>query len=144
MGESRALPAGAVGSPYLDTAAKLASLLAKRSSSDALSTNIFLNINLPNLPLAKIRGVKITRLASGSHTDTVDEGHDGRRTYYWLVRQKINKDLDNNTDIWAIEQGNISITPLRTILSNTPSPPILDSLPSDLLQELKLDGSSPA
>jgi len=132
-----AISAGAVGSLYLDTAAKLTALLAKRTSSNALSTNIFLNVNLPNLPLAKIRGVKITRLASESHTDTVEEGYDGRQKYYWLVRQKINKDIDKKTDIWAIEQGNISITPLHTNLPQKPSPPALDDLCSDLLHELQ-------
>jgi len=99
--------------------------------------NILLNVNLPNLPLTKIKGIKITRLASRSHTDTVEEGHDGVRKYYWLVRQRINKDKDERTDIWAIEQGSISITPLHTNLSDKSSPPIMDSFCSDLFQELQ-------
>jgi len=132
-----AISIAAVDSLYLDNAAKLAALLAEKIGSNALPTNIFLNVNLPNLPLAKIKGVKITRLASESHTDTVEEGHDGKRAYYWLVRQKINKNTNEKTDIWAIEQGNISITPLHTNLSQKPALPIPDSLCSDLLQELK-------
>ena len=132
-----AISVAAVDSLYLDNAAKLATLLAKKIDSSALPTNILLNVNLPNLPLAKIRGVKITRLATGSHTDTVEEGHDGIRQYYWLVRQRINKDRDEGTDIWAIEQGNISITPLHTNLSSKSSPPIMDSLCSGLFQELQ-------
>jgi len=126
-----------VDSLHLDTAAKLAVLLAKKINSNALPSNIFLNVNLPNLPLAKIRGARITQLASESHTDTIDEGHDGKRAYYWLVRQKINKAVDEETDIWAIEEGNISITPLHTNLTYKPLPPITDSLCSDLLQELQ-------
>jgi len=122
---------------YLDNAAKLAALLAKKIDSHTLPANIFLNVNLPNLPLAKIKGVKITRLASESHIDTVEEGHDGKQAYYWLVRHKINKDTDRKTDIWAIEQGNISITPLHTNLSNRDLPPITYSLCSELLQELQ-------
>jgi len=132
-----AISVAAVDSLYLDNAAKLAALLAKKIDSSALPTNILLNVNLPNLPLAKIKEIKITQLASGSHTDTVEEGHDGIRKYYWLVRRGINKDRDERTDIWAIEQGNISITPLHTNLSNKSSPPIMDSLCSDLFQELQ-------
>ncbi len=132
-----AISVAAVDSLYLDNAAKLATLLAKKIDSSALPTNILLNVNLPNLPLAKIKEIKITQLASGSHTDTVEEGHDGIRKYYWLVRRGINKDRDEKTDIWAIEQGNISITPLHTNLSNKSSPPIMDSLCSDLFQELQ-------
>ncbi|GAI39854.1 unnamed protein product, partial [marine sediment metagenome] len=131
-----AISVAAVDSLYLDNAARLSALLAKRIESISLPTNIFLNVNLPNLPLVKIKGVKITRLASESHTDTVEEGFDGKREYYWVVRQKVNTDADRKTDIWAIERGNISITPLHTNLVNKPSPAILNSLCSNLLQEL--------
>ena len=132
-----AVSMGSVDSPYLNNAAKLATLLAKKINANALPTNIFLNVNLPNLPLAKIKGIRITRLASKSHTDTVEEGHDGKREYYWLVRQKVNKNTDEKTDIWAIEQDNISITPLHTNLLNKPSPDIGDSLFSGLFGELQ-------
>ncbi len=123
--------------PYLDNAAELAALLAKRIESNPLSTNIFLNVNLPNLPLAQIKGLEITRLSHISHTNTVKEENGGKEGYYQLLRQKIDKPADNKTDAWAIEQGNISITPLHTNLSNNPSPSIPDSLFSDLLQELQ-------
>jgi len=142
QGYLRGLPAlaisvDAVNSLHLDNGAKLAALLAKKIDANALPNNIFLNINLPNLPLSKIRGAKITRLATSSHTDTVEERHDGKRKYYWLVRQEVNKATDETTDIWAIEQGNISITPLHTNLLDRPSPPLPDSLCSDLLKELQ-------
>ena len=124
-------------SMHSDNAAKLAALLAKRIDSGVLPTDIFLNVNLPNLPLAQIKGIKITRLASESHIDTVEEGHDGKRAYYRLVRHQRSQDTDRNTDIWAIEQGNISITPLRTNFSSHSSPSITDSLCSELFQELQ-------
>jgi 5'-nucleotidase len=132
-----AISVAAVDSLLLDNAAKLAVLLAKKIDSNSLPTDIFLNVNLPNLPRAKIKGVKITRLANGSYTNTIEKGFDGKREYYWVVRQKINTDTDRKTDIWAIEQGNISITPLHTHLLNKSSPSIPDSLCSDLLQELQ-------
>ena len=122
---------------YLNDAAKFAALLARKIGSNALPTNICLNVNLPNLPLEKIRGVKITYPASGSHTDTVEERYDARRQYYWFVRQRTNMPTDKKTDTWAIEQGNISITQLLISQLNKPSPPILDSLCSDLCHELQ-------
>jgi len=121
----------------LSNAAKVAALLAKRIDSKALPTNIFLNVNLPNLPLVKIRGVRVTQLASQSHSFTVEEGYDDKQAYYRLIRQQINNDTDRNTDVWAIEQGNISITPLHLHWLNKPSPAITDSLFSDLLEELQ-------
>ena len=61
QGYLRGLPAlaistEAVDSPYLNTAANLAALLASKINSDVLSPRVFLNVNLPNLPLAEIRG----------------------------------------------------------------------------------------
>ena len=122
---------------YLDDAAKFAALLARKINSGALPANICLNVNLPNLPREKIKGVKITYPTSHSHIDTVEERYDGKRQYYWFVRQRINKPVDEKTDTWAVEQGNISITPLLTIQVNKLSPPIPDSLCSELLRELQ-------
>jgi 5'-nucleotidase len=132
-----AISVAAVNSLHLDDAARLAVLLARKIDSNSLPTDILLNVNLPDLPLAKIKGIKITRLASGGYTNTVEEGFDGKREYYWVVRQKVNTDTDRKTDIWALEQGNISITPLHTHLLNKSSPSIPDSLCPDLLQELQ-------
>ncbi len=136
------LPAFAISTALGDNlhfgdAAKFAALLAKKIGSNALPANICLNVNLPNLPREKIKGVTITYPASRSHTDTVEERYDGKRQYYWLVRQRMNKPVDEKTDTWAIEQDNISITPLLTTLVNKSSPLIPDSLCSDLFHELQ-------
>jgi len=125
------------GNSHLDIAAKLAALLAPKITSSSLPSNLFLNINLPNLPLAEIGGVQITRLANESHINTVEERNDGKREYYWLLRQRQNKTIDKTTDIWAIEQGKISITPLSVTLSSKSSPPVLEQLCADLFPELK-------
>lgn len=142
QGYLRGLPAIAMSSaeaksPYIDDAARLAALLAERISANHLPTNVFLNVNYPSLSLSDIREVKITRLASKSHIDTVDEGHDGKREYYWLIRRKVVASRDGKTDIGAIEEGNISITALAINLAGRLPPPVLDTLCADLLPGLK-------
>ncbi|MFC1965964.1 5'/3'-nucleotidase SurE [Chloroflexota bacterium] len=142
QGYLRGFPAIAISvspmdSPYLSDVAKVAALLAERIHSAALPANTFLNVNLPDLPLSEIKGVNVTRLAGESHIDTVEEGHDGKRQYYWLVRQKMDRSSDDMTDIKAIEQGYISITPLHAYLGNKPSLPATDGLYSGLLQRLQ-------
>lgn len=132
-----AISVDAWDNPYLDTAAELAALLARRIEANSLSTHIFLNVNLPNLPLAQIKGLEITRPAHVSHTNTVKEENSGKEGYYRLIRQKIDKPADNKTDVWAIEQGIISITHLHINPSYNPLPSIPDILYSDLLQELQ-------
>jgi 5'-nucleotidase len=135
------LPAFAISivqgdNPYFGDAAKFATLLAGKFSANALPINICLNVNLPDLPREKISGVKITYPATRSHIDTIDERCDNGRQYYWFTRQRINKLQDEKTDTSAIEQGNISISPLLTSLGNKPSL-IPDSLGSDLFSELQ-------
>lgn len=142
QGYLRGLPTLAISAPFgnepsLDIAARVVAILVKKIASTPLPTKIFLNVNLPDLPLAEIAGAKITRLARESHLNTVEEGNHGGQKYYRLVRQRLSGATDNGTDIWAVEQGNISITPLYFNHADKPPRHILDSLCADLLQELR-------
>lgn len=132
-----AVSIGAKNSPHINNAARLTTLLAQRVNSNALPTDIFLNVNLPDLPLSEIKGIKVTERAHKTHIDTVEEGHDGRREYYWLLRQKLNNDTGENTDIQAVEQGYISITPLHATLFRKSPAGISDEMCAELFQELR-------
>ncbi len=123
--------------PYFEEAAKFAALVVRRFESGSIKTNACLNVNLPNLPRQKIKGVKLTYLASRNHTDTVEERYAGKRRYYWFVRQRVNKPTDEKTDSWAIEKGNISISPLVVTPANKSHKAITDSLCSELFEEFK-------
>jgi len=121
----------------LNDAAQVAALLVGKISSHP-QPHIMLNINLPDVPLAKIKGVKITRLASLSHVDAVEEGHDGIHAYYWLVRRRLISNAPGSTDIGAVERGNISITPLQNYYTNHKTPsPLMRDLCSSLSDELQ-------
>lgn len=146
QGYLRRLPAlaisiAATNGSGLDSAVRIARLLVAKIGLNSPAGNIFLNVNLPDLPPAKIKGIKLTCLARASHIDTVEEGHDGKRKYYWLVRQRRNNSQDGMTDIGAIEQGNISITPLHIYrddmaVASVPDGFCSDRLCSDLFREL--------
>jgi 5'-nucleotidase len=141
QGYLRGFPAIAISAPYgneqsPNTAARVAAILAEKIAATSLPTRLFLNVNMPDLPLSQITGAQVTRLASQSHLNTVEESNRGRQKYYWLVRQRISDTTDNGTDVWAVEQGNISITPLYFNRADRPPPHILKSLCSDILQQL--------
>jgi len=129
---------------HLDTAARVAAILVEKIVADSRITDLFLNINLPDAPLSEIAGVKITRLASESHINTVVERGNGRRKYYWLVRQKAHQTRDKETDIWAVERGYISITPLYTKRFNKAILPILNKWSASLLQDLGKRSAEPS
>jgi 5'-nucleotidase len=141
-GYLRGFPAIAVSTgkwyePFLSYAANFVALLVKRLQAVSIPSHFFLNVNMPDLALSEIKGVRITRLAMKSHVNTVEEGNDGRKAYYMLMRQAVNSQEDKRTDIWAIDQGNISITPLHLLLENRTPPHWLENLTSGLLEELK-------
>jgi 5'-nucleotidase len=99
---------------YLDGGATIARLLVERIRSSSPTASIFLNVNLPDRAPGEIAGVRIAQLATESHLDTAQEGHDGKRGYYWLVRKRRQgRQHDETTDIWAVEHGYVSISPLH-------------------------------
>jgi 5'-nucleotidase len=118
QGYLRGLPSIAVSlqgtdSTNLVIAAKAACHLVTTIGSQ-LPHPIFLNLNLPDLHPEKIKGMRITRLATESHINSVNIGHDGRRPYYWLARaRKPDRSHSDETDIWAVDNGYISLTPLH-------------------------------
>lgn len=125
---SLALSVAAFGNIHLEPATKLAITLVKEIKSGSLPREILLNINLPNLPLEEIKGIEITRLGKRIYTDVIEEGFDGKRKYYWIVREKAVWETEPGTDVWAIKMGKISITPLGNF-PNSLLPTLKELLP---------------
>jgi 5'-nucleotidase len=122
---------------YLDKTAVFSSLLSKRINRMHFPSNLFLNMNMPDTDISAIRGIKITSLAHKSHVNTVEEGHDGEKTYYTLVRESINHSVKKQTDIWAADQGCISITPLNLFLNGRVPRSLLEKLIDGLVDEFR-------
>ncbi len=142
QGYLRNLPAMAVSvaSPdqaSLDTTARLGALIARSIKLGELPNDVFLNINVPDKSPSGISGVAVTRPAHRSHLDSVEEGNDGRRNFYWLVRRKVINDAPPGTDVWAIGRGQISITSLHTVLFSRPAPDMGELFCQSLLNQLK-------
>ncbi|MBI2831595.1 MAG: 5'/3'-nucleotidase SurE [Chloroflexi bacterium] len=121
----------------LEGAARVAALLARATLSRPVQSKLFLNVNLPTMPLEEVKGARITRLAHYSHIDTAEEGTHSKWKHYWLVRQKQNVITEKGTDMWAIDQGYISITPLQFESHSKTSFTVLESMCADLLQGIQ-------
>lgn len=138
-----ALSLNAFEEPHFEAAAKLAALLASKISAGVLPSKLLLNINLPNLPPDRIQGIELTRLSQRCYVDSITEGYDGRRTYFWIMRGQPNWNSHQGTDIWAIEHQMISITPLHSDLTNLREPSPWQTFCFSLFAELcPLRGSS--
>ncbi|MFH1651910.1 MAG: 5'/3'-nucleotidase SurE [Chloroflexota bacterium] len=128
----------------LEITAGVTALLAQKIVSSAQLPPLLLNVNVPDLsPGKKIGGVRVTRLARESHLNSVDEGNDGWRKYYWLVRREYDeteRTHDPRTDIGAIKQGNISLTSLYPTGFTRPTQPYVQELAAGLGKELQERG----
>lgn len=81
-----------------------------------------LNVNFPKLPLDEIKGIKICRQAEGRWIEEFSEGIDPRnQKYYWLTGRFVIDDKGKDTDIYALENGYVSVVPSMHDLTNYPS-----------------------
>ena len=72
-----------------------------------------LNVNVPALEAEDIGGVAITELGSRMFTNTYEKRVDPRgKVYYWMAGELTNEPSDANTDIAAVRNNKISITPV--------------------------------
>jgi 5'-nucleotidase len=121
----------------LETAARAAALLAARINEAFATSRIFINLNVPDLPPAEITGARITRLARTSHINTVAEDDHNRQNHYRLVRQRIDEAAEKGTDMHALNNGIISITPLFTSIFERPPQNFLKSLYTNFVEGME-------
>jgi len=102
-----------------ETAARVARSAAELILKEGLPDQVLLNVNVPE-PWKG--GVKFTRQSRKITRNQLSEGKDPRgRTYYWLFEQKIDKDVEPDTDYAAIFAGDVSVTPLHLDPTDTAS-----------------------
>ena len=79
-----------------------------------------LNVNFPPIASADIRGVRATRQGFHDYSrGSVVEGRDPRgHKYFWFGLHAIEHTLDHGTDLEAIDDGYISVTPLHLDLTH--------------------------
>lgn len=120
-------------SEFFPEAARVAARLAGKIADHSLPQDILLNVNLPDLPQDRLLGAIVTRLASSSHIDTVSEAYEDGQAAYRLLRRRNSNHASPGTDIWAIERGHISVSPLHTLLLGRSQPALSDRHFADLL-----------
>ncbi|MCX7751037.1 MAG: 5'/3'-nucleotidase SurE [Candidatus Bipolaricaulota bacterium] len=109
---------GQEGNPDFEGAAALAARVARRALEERrLFTRTLLNINVPR---GTPRGIRITRLGGKVWSDDLVQGQDPRgRSYYWFSGEMLTTPPagEEDTDVWAVLSGYVSITPLHLDLT---------------------------
>ncbi|MCB9134278.1 MAG: 5'/3'-nucleotidase SurE [Anaerolineales bacterium] len=99
-------------------AARLARLITTRVMTQGIPQGLLLNVNFPYLAEHAIRGMRITRQGLRVYRDRLDRRVDPRgHYYYWIGGDAPTGIPEEGTDIGALAEGYVSITPLQLDLT---------------------------
>lgn len=95
-------------------AKQVARTVVQNMLAESMPENFLLNVNIPKLPAAELKGIKVCRQADAKWSENFDKRKDPRgRDYYWMTGKFINRDRGSDTDIEALREGYASIVPVR-------------------------------
>ncbi len=120
-----------------DGAAKVAQVLAHMFRDGTLSGPMLLNVNVPSIAPDEIQGVRITRLGRGRYKETLEKANAAKPNYYWVARGKADWQAEEGTDVWAIRNKFVSITPLHIDLTSDVVAPMLSEFAPAIYQAFK-------
>ena len=99
---------------YEGAAQLIKRLLQSVDGNWPLPPETFFNINVPNVPPAELKPARLTRLGRRKYSNVLSKHFDPRgHPYYWLSGSPLESDCGEGTDIQAIQDGYISITPVH-------------------------------
>lgn len=112
---------------HFETAAQAAIELVERHMRERAGCWL-LNVNVPDVPQASIKGIKVTRLGKRHKAEDVIPAKNPRgETVYWVGAAGAAADAGEGTDFHATESGFISITPLQVDLTNREQMPVVSA-----------------
>ncbi|WEJ63765.1 5'/3'-nucleotidase SurE [Thiomicrorhabdus lithotrophica] len=107
------------GNQHFDTAAYVLLKFLQDMPGITLAQDTIININVPDIPLAKLKGIKVTRLGKRHISEPVVKQVDPRGLpIYWIGPAGEAADAGEGTDFHAVENGYASVTPLKIDLSH--------------------------
>jgi 5'-nucleotidase len=103
---------------HFDSAADAVLMLTRRLLVDPLPADTILNVNVPDLPWAKIQGFEVTRLGKRHRAAPCIEQRDPRgRPIWWIGPSGEAADAGPGTDFDAVRRGFVSVTPIHVDLT---------------------------
>ncbi|WP_373101047.1 MULTISPECIES: 5'/3'-nucleotidase SurE [Pasteurellaceae] len=116
-GRHLGLPAIAVsldGRQHYESAAKIVCELVPKLHNRLLKSREILNINVPDLPYAQLKGIKVCHLGHRAAAAEVIKQQDPRGEHiYWIGPSGLAENEQEGTDFHAVKNGYVAITPLQ-------------------------------
>lgn len=137
-GRHMGLPAIAVSlvghdEAHYQTAAEVTALLIKRLKEHPLDNDQILNVNVPNIAPADLKGIKVTRLGHRHKAEAMQKTQDPwGRDIFWYGALGKELDAGAGTDFHAIAENYASVTPLTVDMTAYKSLERMEEWISDL------------
>ena len=113
-----AISLAGINPTHFDTAAQVAVSLLQRIRRHPLPADTILNVNVPDVPLADIKGFAATRLGQRHKAEPVIKSTDPRgHEIYWVGLAGPEQDAGPGTDFHAVRNNYVSVTPLQIDLT---------------------------
>ena len=92
----------------------LSALLTHITSLPAFPKHTLFNVNVPGVPASQIKGVRLTKLGRRTFSDSIAKMKDPwGRPIYWIGGGSVSWAAEEGTDVNAVQEGYISVTPLH-------------------------------
>ncbi|MDD3024060.1 MAG: 5'/3'-nucleotidase SurE [Syntrophomonadaceae bacterium] len=100
-------------------AARFTSKVISKLKDQGMEHDTILNINIPAVATEKIKGMRITKLGNRNYDNLFEERKDPRGdTYYWMGGGVMDEPQEESSDVKAVQDSFISITPIHFDLTN--------------------------
>ncbi|VGO15520.1 5'-nucleotidase SurE [Pontiella desulfatans] len=104
--------------PHWETAAKVASEIVAKVARNPLPDGTLLNVNIPNIPLSELKGMKASRMGRSRFVEKFTTHLDPRgNKYYWLDGELDLLDDSADTDVQVVRSGYVALTPIHIDLT---------------------------
>ena len=111
---------------HFETAAQVVLELVQVIQRQAAGEPVLLNVNVPDVPYAELRGTVVTRLGKRHKAEAVVRTVTPRQeTVYWVGAAGEAQDAGEGTDFYAVSQKQVSITPLQIDLTHNAQLPLI-------------------
>lgn len=115
-----------------DAASRFAARLARHLLGEPLPPGTLINVNVP---AGSPRGVRVARLGKRRYGEAVVEKTDPRgRPYYWIGSTPPSGELEEGTDLSAVAEKYISMTPLHLDLTDYRAMELLEEVAGQLTE----------
>jgi 5'-nucleotidase len=110
--------------PFWETSTRFAPDIIRKVLAQGVRRDVLVNINFPNCRPEEVRGVAVAALGRRRQERLhIDKRHDGRgNPYYWIAYSRQNAfQADRGSDMEALDNNRIAITPLKIDITDQPT-----------------------